>query len=200
MPPRWKELVQGDAKVPAVKGQLEENKKVMQVLQDNLSIAQNHIKQQADQHRTEREFEIVDWVFVRLQPYKQLPLRQQEKNKLSPKFFGPYQIIRKISPVAYELKLPDKSRIHNVFHVSNLKKLLGQHETAETTLPSLGEEGKFMLELEAIINTRERRLRSCIIKEYLIKWKFFPEEDVPEEDASLETKKFIQQYSSLPCL
>ena len=96
---------------------------------------------------------------------------------LAPKFYGSYQIIRKISPVAYELKLPDKSRIHNVFHVSNLKKLLGQHETTQTTLPSLGEEGKFMLELEAIINTRERRLHSCIMKEYLIKWNNCPEED-----------------------
>ena len=59
-PPWWKELVQGDAKVPAVKSQLEENKKVMQVLKDNLTMAQNHMKQQAYQHRTEREFEVVD--------------------------------------------------------------------------------------------------------------------------------------------
>ena len=65
----------------------------MQVLKDNLTMAQNHMKQQADQRRTEREFEIADWVFVRLQPYKQLSHRQQGKNKLAPKFYGPYQII-----------------------------------------------------------------------------------------------------------
>ena len=79
------------------------------------------MKQQADQHRTEREFELVDWVFIRLQPYKQLSLKKQGKNKLAPKFYGPYQIVQKISNVAYELKLPETSRIHNVFHVSNLK-------------------------------------------------------------------------------
>ena len=99
----------------------------MQIHKDNLTMAQNRMKQQANQHRTEWEFEVEDWVFVRLQPYKQLSLKQQGKHKLVPKFYGPYQINRKISPVAYELKLPDKSRIHNVFHVSNLKKLLGQH-------------------------------------------------------------------------
>ena len=66
---------------------------------------------------------------VRLHPYKQLALKQQGKNKLAPEFYGLYQIIQKISPVAYELKLPDKSRIHNVFYVSNLKKILGQHQT-----------------------------------------------------------------------
>ena len=81
----------------------------MQVLEDNLTMAQNRMKQQAYRHRTEREFEVAYWVFVRLQPYKQISFKQQGKNKPAPKFNGPYQIIRKISPVAYELKLPDKS-------------------------------------------------------------------------------------------
>ena len=72
---------------------------------------------------------------MRFHPYKQLSRKQQGKNKLAPKFYGPYQIIRKISPATYELKLPDKSRIHNVFYVSNLKKLLGQHQSAQSTLP-----------------------------------------------------------------
>ena len=53
------------------------------------------MKQQADQHRTKREFEVAYWVFVRLQPYKQLSLKQQGKNKLAPKFYGPYEIIQK---------------------------------------------------------------------------------------------------------
>ena len=51
-PPRWKEIVQGDAKVPAVKSQLEENQRVMQILKDNLTMAQNRMKQQANQHRS----------------------------------------------------------------------------------------------------------------------------------------------------
>ena len=93
VPPRWKELVQGDAKVPTVKSQLKENQKIMQVLKDNLTMPQNRMKQQADMHRTEREFEVANWVFVRLQPYKQLSLKQQGKNKLAPKSYGPYQMI-----------------------------------------------------------------------------------------------------------
>ena len=110
----------------------------MQILRDNLTMSQNRMKQQVDQHRTEREFELADWVFVRLQQYKQMSLKQQGKNKLAHKFYEPYQIIQKINPVAYELKLPDKSRIHKVFHVSNLKKQLGQHQSAQTTPPYLG--------------------------------------------------------------
>ena len=58
-PPRWKEIAQGDAKILAIKRQLEENQRVMQVLKDNLTMVQNRMKQQADQHRTEREFEVL---------------------------------------------------------------------------------------------------------------------------------------------
>jgi len=58
------------------------------------------MKQQANQNRTEREFEVGEWVFVKLQPYKQLSLKQKEKNKLAPKFYGLYQINKKINKVA----------------------------------------------------------------------------------------------------
>ena len=68
-----------------------------------------------------------------------------------------------------------------------------QHQTNQTTLPTLDEEGKLILEPKVVIHFKERRLSSRIIKEYLIKWK-----NHLEEDASWETKKFIQQYTSLP--
>ena len=51
-PPKWKGTVQGYAKVPAVKIQLKENQRIMQVIKDTLTMAQNHMKQQAYQHRT----------------------------------------------------------------------------------------------------------------------------------------------------
>ena len=159
----------------------------MQTLKDDFTMAQNRMKQQANQHRTKREFELVDWVFVRLQPYKQLSLKEQGKNKIEPKFYDPYQIIWNISNISYELKLPETSRIHNVFHVSNLKKLLGQQQSVQTTLPTLDEEGKLILEPEAIIKIREWRLHTRMIKEYLIKWNNFL-----EEDGSWETEKFVQ--------
>ena len=85
------------------------------------------MKQQTDRHRTKREFEIGDWVFVRLQPYKQLSLKKNGKNKLAPRFYGPYQINKKINHVEYALELLESSRVHNVFHVSCLKRMIGQH-------------------------------------------------------------------------
>ena len=72
--------------------------------------------------------------------------------------------------------------------------MLEQHQSVQTTLPDLDKEGKLILEPEAIIKIREQRLRTRMIKKYLIKWK-----NCPEEDASWETGKFVQQYPSLPC-
>jgi hypothetical protein len=77
---------------------------------------------------------------------------------LAPKFYGPYQINKKISHLAYGLELSDISRIHNVFHVSCLKIVLGKHQKVQTMLPMLNEEGRIILEPKAIIATREKKL------------------------------------------
>ena len=84
------------------------------------------MKQQADQHPRERIFG-VDWVFLRLQPYKQMSLKQLNKeNKLRPKYYGPYKVMHKIGGMDYKLELPASSRVHLIFHVSYLKKVIGE--------------------------------------------------------------------------
>ena len=83
---------------------------------------------------------------------------------MAPKFYGPYQIIQKIIQVAYKLQLPDKSHIHNVFHVSCLKTMSRKHQTVQTILPMLDDEGSVIWEPEAIIAIRERKLRSRTLK------------------------------------
>ena len=64
------------SKVQAVEEHIEYQQQVLQLLKDSLTLAQNQMKQQADQHRSERSFEVGDWVFLRLQPYKQVSLKQ----------------------------------------------------------------------------------------------------------------------------
>jgi hypothetical protein len=58
-----------------VEDHIEHQQQVLQILKDNLTMAQNRMKQQEDQHRSERSFEVWDWVFLRLQPYKQMSLK-----------------------------------------------------------------------------------------------------------------------------
>ena len=74
-------------------------------------MAQNHMKQQVDQHRSRSSFEVVDQVFLRLQQYKQTSHKPQGHQKLAPNFYGPYRVIQCIGPVAYELDLPTSYKI-----------------------------------------------------------------------------------------
>ena len=122
-------------------------------------LAQNRMKQQADQRHSERSFNVGDWVFLQLQPYKQMSLKQAKKdNKLSPNYYGPYKVLQKIGTMAYKLELPAASQLHPVFHVSCLKKVIGEKLPAQTILLELDEEGKIILEPEAVIETRTRQL------------------------------------------
>jgi hypothetical protein len=127
-PPSITSSLKETPRVHTFEDHLLHQQQVLLGLKENLAMAQNRMKQQADQHRSERSFKIGDWVFLRLQPYKKISLKQQNKNnKLSPKYYGPYQVLQKIGSVAYKLELPPTSKIHPDFHVSCLKKVIGNN-------------------------------------------------------------------------
>jgi hypothetical protein len=158
-PPSITSPLRGKVKVQAVEDHIEHQQEVLQLLKDNLVITQNRMKQQAYQHHSEREFEVGDWVFLRLQPYKQMSLKQQKKdNKLAPKYYGPYKVLQRIGSMAYKLELPPSSHVHPVFHVSFLKKVINDKIPVQTILPEINEEGKIILEPETILETRIKQL------------------------------------------
>ena len=182
-----------NSKFQAVEHHIKHQQQVLQLLKDNLVLVQSRMKQQVDQHRSERSFDVGDWVFLRLQPYKQMFLKQAKKhNKLSPKYYGPYKVLQKIGTMAYKLELPTASRLHRVFHVSCLKKVIGDKLPVQTILPELDKEGKIILEPEAITETRTQKLRNRSILVYLIKWK-----NLSTEDSTWEDENFIQKYPEL---
>ena len=122
---------------------------------------------------------------MQLQPYKQMSLEQANKdNKLFPKYCGPSKVLQNIGTMAYKLELPASSRVHRVFHVSCLKKVIGENLPIQTIFPELDEEGKIILEPEAVTETRTRQLQNRSISEYLIKWKNLPTEYSTWEDVN----------------
>jgi hypothetical protein len=74
--------------------------------------------------------------------------------KLSPWYFGPYQITKKVGPIAYRLALPLGSSIHNVFHVSMLKKHAGPVTTISTQFPPVTDEANILLQPETVLDRR----------------------------------------------
>ncbi|XP_066341079.1 uncharacterized protein [Miscanthus floridulus] len=87
----------------------------------HLARAKERMKRQADKKHTERQFQVGDKVFVKIQPYVQSTLAPRANQKLSFKFYGPFEILERIGSVAYKLLLPPSTAIHLVFHVSHLK-------------------------------------------------------------------------------
>jgi hypothetical protein len=126
--------VVSDSSVPLLEDWLQDKIVMTDLIRQHLARAKLRMKSQADKHRTERSFAVGDMVYVRLQPYIQSSLAPRSNQKLSFRFFGPFQVVSKIGAIAYELLLPPASKIHPIFHVSQLKKVVSS-STPVSPLP-----------------------------------------------------------------
>lgn len=91
--------------------------------------------------------------------------------KLSLRFFGPFQILKRIGSVAYKLYLPSEAQIHPVFHVSCLKPKLGQQISPLPTLPPVDHMGEIKPEPETLVDRRLSKKRGRAVTEVLVRWK-----------------------------
>ncbi|KAL4016714.1 hypothetical protein IC575_024371 [Cucumis melo] len=94
----------------------------IQKIRSRMHTAQCRQKSYADVRRKDLEFEVGDKVFLKVAPMRGV-VRFERRGKLSPRFVGPFEILERIGPVAYRLALPPSlSIVHDVFHVSMLRK------------------------------------------------------------------------------
>jgi len=101
--------------------QLQQRDQLLTTLKANLHKAQTRMKLYADKHRTDLQFSVGDYAFVKLQPYCKHSIRLQRNHKLGMRYFRTFKVLSKIGYVAYMLELPPEAKIHLVFHVSVLK-------------------------------------------------------------------------------
>lgn len=118
---------------PDLAGWLQERQETSALLHQHLLRAQQRMKAQ-DKHRSEREFQVGDKVYMKLQLYAQMSVARRANHKLSFKYFSPYEILARVGKVAYKLKLPPGSQVHLVMHVSQLKQSVPQEQMISSDL------------------------------------------------------------------
>ncbi|GJT39568.1 hypothetical protein Tco_0939433 [Tanacetum coccineum] len=125
----------------------------------------------ADLKRKPMEFEVGDKVMLKVSPWKGV-VRFGKRGKLNPRFVGPFKVIKRVGDVAYKLELPEElSRVHNTFHVSNLKKCHADEPLA-VPLDGLHFDDKLQFVEEPIeITDREvKRLKRSRIPLVKVRW------------------------------
>nr|GFA85614.1 putative reverse transcriptase domain-containing protein [Tanacetum cinerariifolium] len=115
----WTEV--GEAQVLGPELIQETTMKIVQIKQ-RMQAARDRQKSYADLKRKSMEFQVGDKVMLKVSPWKGV-VRFGKRGKLNPRYVGPFKVLERVGDVAYKLDLPEYlSRVHNTFHVSNLKK------------------------------------------------------------------------------
>jgi hypothetical protein len=159
----------GDTSVAEV---LTDRSTQIDLLKKNLQAAQARMKLFADRKRTERVFQVGEMVLLKLQPYAQATVINRPYPKLAYKYFGPYKILDKVGQVSYRLELPVGTKVHNVFHISQLKEFRADYTPVFAELPKL----------PALDARRLVKKGNAALPQVRIKWRNLPDDAATWED------------------
>jgi hypothetical protein len=173
-----------------VAGVLTDRAAQLEMLKQNLAAAQNRMKSYADGKRTERVFQVGDKVLLKLQPYAQATVVNRPYPKLAYKYFGPYKVLERIGQVAYKLELPPASKVHDVFHVSQIKEFRADYTPVFAELPKTPALDTLETSPEKILDRRLVKKGNTAVPQVLIKWTCVPEDSATWEDWEILKVKF----------
>jgi len=144
----------------------------IKLIKERLKVAQDRQKSYADPKHRNVKFNMGDKVFIKVSPWRGV-LRFGKKGKLSPRYMGPYEVIECIGPLAYRIALPPElSQIHNVFHVSMLRKYISDpSHILQSDVVELKEDLSYPVQPVQILCKEEKQLRSKIIPLVKVLWR-----------------------------
>jgi hypothetical protein len=149
---------------------------------EELRVAQTRQKSYADNRRRPLEFEKGDYVYPMVSPLRGLR-RFKVKGKVSPRFIEPFRVFRRVGEMTYQLELPDNlSNVHNVFHVSQLKKYLCVPKE-QLPVDDLSVQGDLTYAEYPIksLDTLTRVTRNIVIKMCKVQWSHHGEDEATWE-------------------
>lgn len=149
---------------------LQRRTNINQTLKRKLEVARHRMKKMTDRNRIEREFSEGDWVFLKLQPYRQRSIVLRKNFKLNLRYYGSYQISKRIRKVAYVLRLPKRSLVHLIFHVSLLQKNIGDEAVTSSRLPVSDKEGRLKIILVTMLDRKLMKKDNMAMTMGLIQW------------------------------
>ncbi|XP_074298138.1 uncharacterized protein LOC141628956 [Silene latifolia] len=162
----------------------------VQVIRQKMKAAQDHQKSYTDLRRSEIEFNVGDKVLLKVSPMKGV-MRFGKHGKLSHKYLGPYEIYDRVGEVSYRLALPPAlARVHNVFHVSQLRKYVsGPSHVLKIENIELDEQLTYEEVPKKILNTKVRKTRNGEVALVKVLWyNHEVEEATWEIDASMRER------------
>ncbi|KAL3510631.1 hypothetical protein ACH5RR_030032 [Cinchona calisaya] len=141
------------------------------IIRDKLKAAQDRQKSWADMKRRPLEFQVGDKVYLKVSPTRGV-MRFGKSGKLSPRFVGPFEILKRVGNLAYQLALPPElARVHNIFHVSQLRKYISDPSHVIDYQPLSSKEELVYEEVPVrIIDTKEQVLRHRSIPFVKVQW------------------------------
>ncbi|GKC87345.1 hypothetical protein Tco_1147994, partial [Tanacetum coccineum] len=166
-------------------------------IKDRLKDVRDRQKIYADKRRKPLDFSVGDSVLLKVSPWKGV-VRFRNKGKLSPKFVGPFEIIKKVGSVAYRLDLPKElNGVHDTFHVLNLKKCLAD-PTLQVPLEEIRVDDKlnFMEEPVKILERKFKKLKRSKIAIVKVRWNLKRGPEFTWEREDQMKLKYPQLFSS----
>ncbi|GJU12155.1 hypothetical protein Tco_1134551 [Tanacetum coccineum] len=136
-----------------------------------MQAARDRQKSYDDLKRKPMEFQVGDRVMLKVSPWKGV-VRFGRRGKLNPRYVGPFKVLEKIRTISYKLEVPQElSRVHNIFHVYNLKKCYSDEPLA-VPLEGLHVDDKlrFMEEPVEIMDREVKRLKQSRIPIVKVRW------------------------------
>jgi hypothetical protein len=161
---------------------LKDAEKQVQMVRESLKVAQTRQKSYTDKRRRDLSFEVGDFIYLKVSPMRGTR-RFKVKGKLAPRYVGSFKIIDHKGEVAYQLELPPQlSDVHDVFHVSQLKKCLRVPEE-QLTMEELDLGGDLTYNERSIkiMDITERVTRSKVIKMCKVQWSYHTEDEATWE-------------------